>query len=82
MSIDPDLLAILVCPQAKTSLSAADGAVLMGLNARILGGGVMNAAGRPVEKPLAAGLVRADGRVLYPIIDDIPVLLIDEGIPL
>jgi uncharacterized protein YbaR (Trm112 family) len=33
-----------------------------------------------LETPLDGGLVRADGQVLYPIIDRIPVLLVDEGI--
>jgi uncharacterized protein YbaR (Trm112 family) len=28
------------------------------------------------------GLVRADNKILYPIREDIPVMLIDEGIPL
>ena len=29
---------------------------------------------------LAAGLVREDGRVVYPIVDGIPLLLVDEAI--
>ena len=41
-----------------------------------------NQAGRPVEQPLAGGLVRTDDALLYPIVDDIPVLLADEAIPL
>jgi uncharacterized protein YbaR (Trm112 family) len=31
---------------------------------------------------LEAGLVRADGKVLYPIRDGIPVMLVEEGIAL
>jgi uncharacterized protein YbaR (Trm112 family) len=33
------------------------------------------------SKPVSAGLVRQDGRILYPIRDGIP-LLAPEGIPL
>ena len=82
MPIDPDFLSILVCPKEKTPLAQAESATLIALNARILKGGVTNAGGRSVEKPLAAGLVRADGRVVYPVVDDIPLLLIDEAITL
>jgi uncharacterized protein YbaR (Trm112 family) len=35
-----------------------------------------------VEKQLDGGLVREDGAYLYPIEDDIPIMLIDEAIPL
>jgi uncharacterized protein YbaR (Trm112 family) len=31
---------------------------------------------------LEGGLVRADGKVLYPMRGEIPVMLIDEAIPL
>jgi uncharacterized protein YbaR (Trm112 family) len=33
-----------------------------------------------VEKPLDGGLVREGGDVVYPIVDEIPVLLKDEAI--
>jgi uncharacterized protein YbaR (Trm112 family) len=31
-------------------------------------------------EPVKAGLVRDDGRLFYPVIDDIPVMLKDEAI--
>ena len=37
---------------------------------------------RAGSEPLAAGLVRADGKVLYPIRHGIPELLAEEAIPL
>jgi uncharacterized protein YbaR (Trm112 family) len=42
----------------------------------------MNVGGSAVTEPIDGGLVRADEAILYPIRDRIPILLIDEGIPL
>jgi uncharacterized protein YbaR (Trm112 family) len=33
-------------------------------------------------EPLDGGLIRGDRKMLYPIREDIPVMLIEEGIPL
>jgi uncharacterized protein YbaR (Trm112 family) len=35
-----------------------------------------------VTEEVKEGLVRADGKVLYPVRDDIPIMLVDEAIPL
>ena len=80
--IDKELLAILVCPENRTPLAAADGELLARLNEAIAAGKVTNRVGRRVQQPLVAGLVRADAALLYPVVDDVPVLLIDEAIPL
>ena len=60
------LLDILVCPETKQPLRVADEALIASLRAR----GVL----------IEAGLVRADGAVLYPVRDGVPVMLIDEAI--
>ena len=80
--IDKDLLDILVCPENRTRLELADDALVEKLNRAISAGGVQNRAGEPVAEPVEGGLVREDGTLLYPIRDGIPVLLIDEAIPL
>ena len=41
-----------------------------------------NRGGDPVEKEIGEGLIREDGRVLYPVDDGIPVMLVDESIEL
>ena len=79
--IDKELLAILACPETHQPLAMADAALLARVNARIQAGQVKNVGGAAVTEALTAGLVRSDGRIVYPIRDEIPVLLIDEGIP-
>ena len=82
MPIDQELLDILVCPENRTPVSMADTVVLDRLNAAIEGGAVENLGGDAVTEPVAEGLVREDGRILYAIRDGIPVMLIDESIDL
>lgn len=80
--VDAELLAILVCPEDKTPVTPADAETLAALNTRIAAGDVKTRGGQPVTEPVAEGLVRADGKYLYPVRDDIPVMLIDEALPL
>jgi uncharacterized protein YbaR (Trm112 family) len=80
--IDKEFLEILVCPQNRMPLRLADAALMAGLNRAIAAGGIANAAGRPVAESLQGGLVRKDRALLYPIVDDIPVLLAEEAITL
>ena len=60
----------------------ASGDVVEETNAAIRAGRLQNRAGRPVEQAIDGGLVRERGDILYPIHDGIPVLLIEEAIPL
>ena len=80
--IDATLLDILVCPETKQPLRVADAALLAEVNSAIEAQSVSNRGGASVSTPLAAALVREDGALLYPVRDDIPIMLIDESIPL
>lgn len=80
--IDPELLKILVCPDTKAPVALADDALVAKVNAAIQAGTVKNKGGEPVEDAIDGGLVREDGAVMYPIREDIPIMLIDEAIPL
>lgn len=80
--IDQDLLDILACPENKTPVKLADQALIDKINAAIEKGEITNRGGQKVEKKIDGGLVREDGAYLYPIEDDIPIMLIDEAIPL
>jgi uncharacterized protein YbaR (Trm112 family) len=78
--IDRDLLQILACPESHQPLAEADAALLAKINERIASGQAKNRAGHDVRAKLEGGLVRQDGKLVYPIREGIPVLLIDEGI--
>jgi uncharacterized protein YbaR (Trm112 family) len=80
--IDKDYLQLLACPETRQPLEEAPAALLKTLNARIAQGSVKTKGGRAVTDPIQSGLVRKDGKALYPIHDRIPILLVDESIPL
>lgn len=80
--IDKELLAILCCPETKQEVSLAEEALIAELNVRIEKADLKNKAGQPVSEKLDGGLIRADKKILYPIRSSIPVMLIEEGIPL
>ena len=80
-AIAPELLRILCCPETHQPVSEADAALVADLNNRIAGGSVKNRAGKAVSDKLEGGLLRQDRRVLYPIRNRIPIMLIDEAIP-
>ena len=80
--VDKELLEILACPESKEPVYLADASVIEELNARVGRGELTNRGGKKVEKTMDGGLVREDGAYLYPIEDDIPIMLIDEAIPI
>ncbi len=82
MPVSPELLEILACPETKQPLKMASSEVITELNTKIGGGSLRNRGGDPVANPLEEGLIREDGKVLYPIDDGIPVMLIEESIEL
>lgn len=82
MPLDKELLDILVCPETKEPVAMADAGVLDRLNAAVAEGTAKTVGGEPVSEPVAEGLLRQDGRILYPIRQGIPVMLIDESIDL
>ncbi len=80
--IGEDLLDILRCPENRTRLRLAEAELLTRVNTAVAERKIHNRVGTLVEQSLDGGLVREDNQVLYPIIDGLPVLLIDEAIPL
>jgi uncharacterized protein YbaR (Trm112 family) len=76
MPVAPALLALLRCPETRQPLAPAPESLL----ARAKAEAWPTRAGTP-PPPFEEALLRADGRVLYPIRQTIPILLIDESIP-
>ncbi len=82
VQLDKDLLAILCCPDTKLEVSLADDLLVDRLNEAVGRGALKNKANKPVTEMLDGGLIRSDRKILYPIRENIPVMLIEEGIPL
>lgn len=80
--IAQDLLEILCCPETKQEVALADAALVEKINTAISAGGVKNRAGQPVAERIEEGLLRKDGAFLYPVRDEIPVMLVDEALPM
>ena len=80
--VDASLVAILACPETHQPVHVADEATVKKVNAAIAAGTLKNRDGEAVGEVIQAGLIREDGAYLYPVRDDIPVMLIGEAIPL
>ena len=80
MPVDGKLLEILCCPVSKTPLRHLETARLDKLNRAIEAGEVQTVNGETVDSPLAEALITEDSKVIYPVTDNIPVLLEDRGI--
>ena len=79
--VDAQLLEILCCPETKQDLVLAAPGMIDELNRRMEAGSLKNRGGETVKEKMDAGLLRADKKFLYPIREDIPIMLIDEAIP-
>lgn len=80
MSIDGKLLEILCCPVSKTPLTRLPAGRLKKLNDAISAGDVQYVRGEPVDQTLREALITKDSKVIYPVVDDIPILLEEKGI--
>ena len=77
MAIDPDLLEILVCPQTKGELELVDlpEAVRQQLVEKY------REHFRDDEPVVEQALYSPDSELVYPIVSDIPIMLVDEALP-
>lgn len=80
MPVDGKLLEILCCPVSKTPLTVLGLQKLDKLNTAINSGDALFVGGEKVTDPLSEGLITEDGKVIYPVQDDIPILLEEKGI--
>ena len=77
MAIDPELLEILVCPQSRAPLEVIE------LPAEVARGLVEKYREhfRDEEPVVTQGLYCAESKLVYPIVSDIPILLVEEALP-
>ena len=80
--LSPDLLSILVCPETHQAIREADPVLESKVIALQQAGTLTNITGGKHEGEIQGVLVREDSKIAYPIIDGIPVMLIDEAISL
>jgi uncharacterized protein YbaR (Trm112 family) len=80
MPVNGKLLEILCCPVSKTPLRHLEISRLDKLNRAIEAGEVQYVHGEVVAAPLSEALITEDSKVIYPVVDDIPVLLENRGI--
>ncbi len=81
MPISEQLLEILRCPATKAPLRPLTGEEISALNARIESEAVTYQDGSAVDSPLEEGLITEDGATVYRIDENIPVMLVEMGIP-
>ena len=80
MPVDGKLLEILCCPVSKTPLIKLGQEKLNKLNDAIKSGDACYIDGKKVTDLFQEGLITEDGKVIYSIQDDIPILLEEKGI--
>jgi uncharacterized protein YbaR (Trm112 family) len=80
VTFDRHLLDFACCPVTRSPLEPVPAELLARINARIDAGTLKTVTNAPVSEPLTAGLMTRDGRLAYPVRDDIPILLEDQGI--
>lgn len=79
--MDRKLLDLLVCPATRQPLALLDKPGLEALNRAIAAGSVKRVDDAMQTEAVREALITRDRKTLYRIDDGIPVLLIEEGIP-
>jgi uncharacterized protein YbaR (Trm112 family) len=77
MAIDPELLEILVCPKTKGKLEVVE----LPEPVRTALVEKYREHFRDEEPVVTQGLYCAESDLVYPVVSDIPIMLIDEALP-
>ena len=80
MPVAGNLLEILCCPVSKTPLMVLNQQRLDKLNTAIETGDALYVNGDKITTPLSEALITEDGKLVYPVEEDIPLLLQEKGI--
>ena len=81
-AVDPELLAILRCPESLQPVRLAEDSLLQRLRDLARQGSLQNLQGEKVASDFEALLVRQDGKRAYLVRDGIPVMLLNEAMAL
>ena len=81
MPIKKELLDILCCPTTKVPVETLKEEKLKKINDLILKKKLHYQNNSLVKKCLTEGLITIDGKTIYRIDQDIPIMLIEKGIP-
>lgn len=76
MAVDPELLEILVCPKSKGDLELVD--LPQELRSKLIE--KYREHFRDQEPVVEQGLHCAESGLVYPIVSDIPIMLVDEAL--
>ena len=79
--IDKELLEILVCPETGEPLEEAGREIIERLNELVEIGTLVDRSGERVSERIEGGLICRRGKYLYPVRENIPILLIESSIP-
>ena len=82
MTFDNNLLDIICCPVTRQPMSKLTGTTLARLNELVRKQKISSRDETLVSEELEGALVTDDGKLAYPIVDGIPVLLAERGIAL
>ena len=77
MAIDPELLEILVCPKTKGELEVVE--LPEETRKKLIE--KYREHFRDDEPVVEQGLYSPDSQLVYPVVSDIPIMLIDEALP-
>ena len=80
MPVDGKLLEILCCPVSKTPLMILSQKKLASLNSAIEAGDALYIDATKVNETFQEGLITEDGKVIYAVQDNIPILLEEQGV--
>ncbi len=78
--MNEELLKILCCPETGQHLKEVKAELIEELNVKIQSGALKKKDGSTVEEQLESALIRKDGLFIYPIRQNIPVMLAGEAI--
>ncbi len=78
--MDKQFIDMLCCPETHKDVSLATEHLIANINDKIKSGIITNRGGDTIKDPIDGGLIRSDKKLLYPIREDIPIMLIDEAI--